>query len=53
MRHVAGGTAEHILMNMPLAEALQYRTAFWIMEGREVRAVTHRPAARNLTALAG
>ena len=42
VRSVAGGTVQDILMNWPLAECLQYRSAYWIIEGREIRLINDR-----------
>lgn len=40
-------------MTWPLATCLQYRTAFWIREGYEVRTLHRAPGSQSLLALAG
>jgi hypothetical protein len=40
-------------MNWPLAECLQYRTAYWLIEGREVRSSNSTSSAQSFAALAG
>ncbi len=40
-------------MNWPLSDCLQYRTAYWIMEGREVRPLARATAGHRFSHLAG